>query len=104
VATLREQPRSLPGAVLDPRLEGAVFADLPERLRQAGVAGVWVESVAPRSAAARNGLRRDDVVLAANTGAFDDLAGFRGSLTGGDDPRLVLRILRDGRQGNLLVQ
>jgi Do/DeqQ family serine protease len=103
-ATLREQPRSLPGAALDPRLEGAVFADLPERLRQAGVAGVWVESVAPRSAAARNGLRRDDVVLAANTGAFDDLAGFRGSLTDGDDPRLVLRILRDGRQGNLLVQ
>jgi Do/DeqQ family serine protease len=86
-ATLREQPRSLPGAILDPRLEGAVFADLPERLRQAGVAGVWVESVAPRSAAARNGL-----------------AGFRGSLADGGTPQLVLRILRDGRQGNLLLQ
>ncbi|GAB3735458.1 Do family serine endopeptidase [Luteimonas pelagia] len=102
---LRELPRNVPGAVLDPRLEGAVFADLPERLRQAGAAGVWVESVEPGSAAARNGLRRDDVVLAANSGRFDDLSGFRGSFADGDaGPPLVLRILRDGRQGNLLLQ
>src|SRR5690606_5917039 len=44
--TLREHPRTLAGADLDPRLVGAVFAELPERLRQAGASGVLVESVA----------------------------------------------------------
>jgi serine protease DegQ len=102
-AQLREQPRSIAGGLLDERLDGAVFAELPERLRQAGVSGVWVESVARGSRAARNGLRADDVVLAANSGRFDDLAGFR-SLFADPEPRLLLRVLRGGAQGNLLLQ
>ena len=32
-ATLREQPRDVAGEALDPRLAGATFAELPERLR-----------------------------------------------------------------------
>jgi serine protease DegQ len=102
-APLREQPRSIAGGLLDERLEGAVFAELPERLRQAGVSGVWVESVARGSRAAGNGLQKDDVVLAANSGRFDDLAGFRATFAD-PEPRLLLRVLRGGAQGNLLLQ
>jgi serine protease DegQ len=102
-AQLREQPRSIDGGLLDERLDGAVFAELPERLRQAGVSGVWVESVARGSRAAGNGLQKDDVVLAANSGRFDDLAGFRSTFTD-PEPRLLLRVLRGGAQGNLLLQ
>jgi serine protease DegQ len=102
-AQLREQPRSISGGLLDERLDGAVFAELPERLRQAGVSGVWVESVARGSRAAGNGLQADDVVLAANSGRFDDLAGFRSTFAD-PEPRLLLRVLRGGAQGNLLLQ
>src|SRR5690606_20133220 len=98
--TLREQPRALEGAELDPRLAGARFAELPETARRSGVRGVLVAEVARGSRAERNGLREGDVVLAASSGGFSDLSGFRASL--GDQPRqLVLRILRGGGQGTL---
>ncbi|MDQ3205298.1 MAG: trypsin-like peptidase domain-containing protein, partial [Pseudomonadota bacterium] len=102
-ARLREQPHSVAGASLDPRLSGATFADLPARLRQTGAAGVLVESVARGSRAAENGLRAGDVVLATSAGTFADLAGFRAGFT----PRpaqLLLRIVRGSRQGNLAMQ
>src|SRR5690606_8374850 len=83
-ATLREQPRALPGASLDPRLAGATFAELPAAQRQAGLDGVLIEEVAGGSRAAANGLKRGDVVIASNSGRFDDLAGFR--LTFADQP------------------
>ena len=103
VATLREQPRSVTGATLDPRLSGASFAELPERLRQAGLDGVLVEDVARGSRAARNGLRAGDVVVDASSGRFDDLAGFRASFTQAP-AQLVLRIVRGNQQGNLPMQ
>src|SRR5690606_13670825 len=56
-ATLREQPRTTQGQALDPRLSGATFAELPASLRQSGVDGVYVDSVARGSRAASNGLR-----------------------------------------------
>ncbi|MCJ0826788.1 Do family serine endopeptidase [Luteimonas sp. 50] len=99
-ATLREQPRSLPGATLDPRLAGATFAELPASLRQSGVDGVLVESVARGSRAEGNGLRQGDVVVAANSGRFDDLPSFR--LSFGQRPaQLALRIVRGSEQGVL---
>jgi Do/DeqQ family serine protease len=39
-ATLREQPRTMQGQALDPRLSGATFAELPASLRQSGLDGV----------------------------------------------------------------
>jgi Do/DeqQ family serine protease len=101
--SLREQPKSYVGTELDPRLTGASFADLPERLRQAGLSGVMVESVARGSRAETNGLRKDDVVIAANTGNFEDLPGFRASFTQ-SPAQLVLRILRGNRQADLLMR
>ncbi|MFC7301902.1 Do family serine endopeptidase [Cognatiluteimonas weifangensis] len=102
-ATLREQPRSVTGATLDPRLSGASFAELPASARQAGIGGVLVESVARGSRAADNGLRQGDVVIAANSGRFDDLSGFRLSFSR-QPPQLVLRIVRGNAQGDLLMQ
>jgi Do/DeqQ family serine protease len=91
--TLREQPRSLAGKGLDPRLAGATIAELPANLRQAGLDGVYIESVAPGSRAEANGLRADDIIRAASSGGFDDLAGFR--LSFAKQPQaLVLRIQR----------
>jgi serine protease DegQ len=99
-ATLREHPRETAGAEIDPRLAGARFAELPERLRQGGLAGVLVESVERGSRAARNGLQPGDVVVAATTGAFADLSGFRANFTQAP-AQLILRIVRGNRQGTL---
>ncbi len=102
--SLREQPKAFQGLELDPRLAGAVFAELPERLRQSGYAGVLVESVARGSRAAQNGLQKDDIVTAATTGKFEDLSGFRASFTQAP-AQLILRVVRGGgRQGNLPMQ
>jgi Do/DeqQ family serine protease len=110
-AALREQARSVDGVALDPRLAGATFTELPERLRQAGANGVLVEQVARGSRAAANGLQGGDVVIAANSGRFDDLPGFRLSFSGsrGDaratgPQQLVLRVVRGNVQGELLMQ
>lgn len=100
---LREQPKSYLGTDLDARLDGATFAELPERLRQAGLSGVMVESVARGSRAEANGLRKDDVVIASNAGNFEDLPGFRASFTQ-RPAQLVLRILRGNRRADLLMQ
>jgi serine protease DegQ len=102
-AVLREQPRSLAGTAIDPRLAGATFAELPEALRRGGINGVLVEQVDRNSRAAQNGLRPQDVVLATGDGSFADLAGFRTTLSE-QPPQLVLRILRGRSQGNLVMQ
>ncbi|WP_282271322.1 Do family serine endopeptidase [Stenotrophomonas sp. PS02298] len=103
-ATLKEQPRAVAGDTLDPRLSGATFADLPESLRQAGINGVLVSEVARGSRAAQSGLAGGDVILAASSGAFTDLAGWRASF-GQRPPQLVLNILRGGSQrGQLMMR
>ena len=102
-ATLREQPRSLAGADLDPRLAGASFGELPERLRQSGLSGVVVESVARGSRAEANDLRKDDIILAASSGNFDDLPGFRASFTRAP-AQLLLRVQRGNNVGNLAIR
>ncbi|MEI2453715.1 MULTISPECIES: Do family serine endopeptidase [Lysobacter] len=102
-ASLREQPKAIAGGELDPRLTGATFAEMPERLRQSGYAGVLVESVARGSRAEANQLRKDDIIVAATSGEFDDLPGFRASFTR-TPAQLVLRIVRGNRRGDLQMQ
>lgn len=102
-ATLREQPRSIDGAAIDPRLAGARFAELPESLRRQGATGILVEAVARGSRAAENGLAKGDVIMSASSGEFADLGGFRAGFA--EPPRnLVLRIWRQGRQGDALMR
>lgn len=102
-ATLREQPRAVDGGSLDPRLEGARFVELPESLRRQNATGVLVADVARGSRAARNGLRKGDVIRGANIGEFADLGGFR-AIFGENAPELWLVVWRGGRQGNLPMQ
>ncbi len=102
-ATLKEQPRAVGGDTLDPRLSGATFVDLPESLRQSGLSGVQVSEVARGSRAAQSGLASGDIVLAASSGEFVDLASWRASFS----PRpqqLVLRIVRGNTPGQLLMR
>jgi len=100
---LREQPRVVAGAEVDARLAGATFAEVPARLRSAGLSGVVVESVARDSRAARNGLQPGDLVIASSTGTFDDLAAFRAGFTR-QPADLALRILRGNQQGILPIR
>ena len=102
-ASLREQARALDGASLDARLTGASFTELPEAMRRMGLNGVLVDKVVRGSRAANNDLREGDVVLAASTGQFNDLPGFRASLAQ-KPQQLVLSILRGNTQGRLLMQ
>jgi Do/DeqQ family serine protease len=100
---LREAPKALAGSQLDERLAGANFAELPETLRRQGLAGVLVEDVARGSRAAQNGLRKGDVVLAASSGEFTDLGGFRAGFAA-QPPQLVLRVLRGRSSGQLQMR
>ncbi|RMH93408.1 PDZ domain-containing protein [Lysobacter pythonis] len=100
-AGLREVLRD--GASLDPRLAGVTFSELPESLRRQGASGVQVDDVARGSRAERSGLRRGDVVLAASSGEFGDLASFRASFRDAP-PQLVFRIWRNGQRGQILMQ
>ncbi len=102
-ATLKEQPRAVTGDTLDPRLSGATFVDLPESARQAGLKGVLVSEVARGSRAAQSGLSGGDIVLAASSGEFVDLASWRASFS----PRpqqLVLRVRRGDGIGQLVMR
>ncbi|MEO6155090.1 MAG: trypsin-like peptidase domain-containing protein [Thermomonas sp.] len=100
---LREAPKAVQGVQLDPRLEGASFAELPESLRRQGLSGVLVEAVARGSRAAQNGLQKGDVVLASNTGQFSDLSGLRAAFAATPDAAngLILRVLRGRASGDL---
>ena len=100
---LREAPKALSGSQLDARLEGASFAELPESLRRQGLSGVLVEDVARGSRAAQNRLQQGDVVLAASSGEFTDLGGFRASFATSPQ-QLVLRVLRGRNSGQLQMR
>ena len=100
---MREQPRSLAGLALDPRLAGATFAELPEAARRGGISGVLVEEVERNSRAAQNGLRAQDVIVGSSGARVGDLASLRTTLSE-QPPQLVLRILRGRRQGDLVMQ
>ncbi len=76
-ATLKARLRSLAGRQLDPRIAGARFVELPERVRQRGGQGVVIDEVEPGSRAAANGLRPGDVITAVNQRDVADLPGFR---------------------------
>ncbi|WP_066091843.1 Do family serine endopeptidase [Xanthomonas massiliensis] len=103
-ATLKAQARTVAGDALDPRLAGASFADVPEQQRQAGLTGVLVSQVKRGSRAEASGLRSGDVVMAATAGDFADLASFRANFQARKPEQLVLRVFRNGSQGNLMMR
>ncbi len=98
---LKAQLRQLGGADLDPRLVGARFVELPERVRQRGGEGVALEAVEPGSRAAANGLRAGDIITAVNRRDVSDLASLAARLSQ-PPPQLVLTVVR-GRQAVLAL-
>ena len=62
-----------------------------------------VEDVARGSRAAQNRLQQGDVVLAASSGEFTDLGGFRASFATSPQ-QLVLRVLRGRNSGQLQMR
>ncbi|AOD13637.1 Do family serine endopeptidase [Xanthomonas fragariae] len=102
-ATLKEQDRAVTGDMLDPRLSGATFVDLPESLRQSGITGVMVSEVKRGCRAAANGLVSGDVIVASSVGEFADLASWRANFQRKPE-QLVVRILRGNAQYDALMR
>lgn len=99
-ATLREQPRQLPGTDIDPRLSGALVGEMAARQREAGARGVMVTEVDPRSRAGQAGLRAGDRILGVNGRRVENLNALRAALAS-PPPRLVLTVQRGAQQGEL---
>ncbi len=102
-AALREQADKLAGSKLDARLAGAVFAELPEGLRQRGANGVVVTQVMPGSRAAANNLQAGDLVAQVNRHDVDDLSAFQAAI-GSTPSRLQLTLVRGQLVGTLSLQ
>ncbi|MBB3799188.1 serine protease Do [Xanthomonas arboricola] len=102
-AKLKEQDRAVTGDMLDPRLGGATFVDLPESLRQSGITGVMVSEVKRSGRAAANGLVSGDVIVASSVGEFADLASWRANFQR-KPQQLVVRILRGNAQYDALMR
>ncbi|HET9049786.1 MAG TPA: Do family serine endopeptidase [Chiayiivirga sp.] len=95
-AKLMPRLSELAGADLDPRLGGARFGAVPERLRSQGLNGVMVLEVAEGTRAAANGLRKGDLITALNRRDIGDLSVLQRSL---DTPpqQLLLTLVRGSR-------
>ncbi|KFN50138.1 Do family serine endopeptidase [Arenimonas composti] len=102
-AELKAQPREIDGGDLDPRLAGATLTEVPERLRQQGLAGVIASKVEAGSRAARSGLRPGDFISRLNDREVGSLTAFRAAVDRSDD-ELVLGVARGRRQGYLVMR
>jgi serine protease DegQ len=101
--TLKARLSKLLGATLDPRLDGAEFAELPERLRRQGVSGIVVERVADGSRAARNGLAAGDFISGFNRSRVDSLETLA-ELSAAQPQQLILSVVRGRRSGVVEMQ
>jgi len=102
-AALKVQADRIAGAKLDPRLQGATFGDLPESLRQKGLAGVVVAQVQPGSRAYANNLKAGDLVAQINGSDVHDLAALQAALAARPQ-RLQFTLVREQMVGTLSLQ
>jgi serine protease DegQ len=95
-AELMIQPApKLAGADLDKRLEGAVFTELPAKLRDGHNQGVLISELQPRSRLAYEGLRPGDIVTGANRQRIRTLSEMR-DVVGAVQGPLIFQIRRNG--------
>lgn len=90
-----QEPLEIKGGDLDRRFAGALFTELPARLRNGQVSGVLVSELEQRSRLAYEGLRPGDIITGANREKIRSLADLKdvlGRLRGA----LVLQIRRNG--------
>lgn len=86
----------LDGEDLDHRIAGAVFEDIPMKLRSSRVRGILLVELEADSRLARRGMRPGDIVTGVNQDTVKDLDDFRervGEIRGS----LFLEVLRGGR-------
>jgi Do/DeqQ family serine protease len=90
-----QAPVELAGEDLDRRFAGAVFTELPARMRDGDVSGVLVSELEPRSRLAYEGLRPGDIITGANREKIHKLSELKSVL---DSLRgtMVLQITRNG--------
>ncbi|NND44042.1 MAG: PDZ domain-containing protein, partial [Xanthomonadales bacterium] len=92
---LVQEPARIDGEELGPRFAGAVFTELPARLRSGRVAGVLIAELQRRSRLAYEGLRPGDIITGANRERIRNTADLKKALAGQRGP-LVLQIFRNG--------
>jgi Do/DeqQ family serine protease len=92
---LIEEPPRLTGADVDQRLDGAVFSELPTRLRNGNSYGVLISELDTRSRLAYEGLRPGDIITGANRQRIRNLRELR-EVLGNVRGSLVLQIRRNG--------
>ncbi|MBS0431857.1 MAG: Do family serine endopeptidase [Proteobacteria bacterium] len=101
-AKLAADANTLSGDVLDPRLSGASFVNLPPDVRAQGINGVGISDVQDGSRAAAQ-LAPGDIVIQVNNRATPTLDAFRQALAA--HPRsLLLTIARGGQLGQVRLQ
>jgi S1-C subfamily serine protease len=95
-AELLIQPSpELAGDELDRRLAGALFTELPAKLRNGRNYGVLIAELEPRSRLAYEGLRPGDIITGANRQRISNLREMREVLGGVRGP-ILLQIRRRG--------
>ncbi len=102
-AALKVQADQLAGGKLDPRLQGATLADLPESLKEKGLAGVVVEQVATGSRASANNLQARDLIAQVNGTNVGSLDALQAALAA-KPVRLQLTLVRGQMVGTLTLQ
>jgi Do/DeqQ family serine protease len=90
-----QEPQSLDGGDLGRRYAGAVFMELPARLRDGRVSGVLVAELDQRSRLAYEGIRPGDVITGANREKIRNLAEAR-KVLGNIRGTVILQIRRNG--------
>lgn len=93
---LIQAPPQLAGGALDRRLDGALFTELPTRLRNGRNYGVLISELEPRSRLAYEGLRPGDIITGANRQRISNLRELREVLGGMRGP--ILLQIRRGRE------
>jgi len=98
----KDTEQAAAGGKLHPRLAGAVFAPADESNSEEA-RGIVVQSIQPRSPAARLGLRQGDVIMGVNRQRVETMAQF-GKLAGADQKELLLHVRRGSNAFFIVVQ
>jgi Do/DeqQ family serine protease len=96
-----EEIKVLDGGVVDDRLAGAKFEDLPLKQRPDHVKGVLLSELDPNSRLARKGLRPGDIIIGCNRMKIQDIGEFQ-EVVSSVKGSLYFEIRRDG--GNYVAR
>lgn len=86
---------TLEGAQLDKRLSGAVFEELPAKMRAQELRGVILSELEPQSRLARSGLRPGDIVTGVNQQSIQGVGEFGDQVKASRGP-LLFQLRRKG--------